>query len=575
MKSFFTDSIRKYRNVLFVVLAVAVVGTYLLVGSRAGAPYASNTADSGSLGGGASTQACAGSTDGNCVVFGGATGSTAVSQGASRSLSQDFLGFNSDAGANVMSDPSFPAALNQLNPETLRGIIGGTPSDYFNWQTGQYFIASSNTNTLTFIRPGLPNPPFMLSDYVNALKTAHANGIFNINVMTYCPVDNANPASTSQAGASCTLAQACGPNPSQYASSCTSTDYTWGLNYQIAMLQAAQNMGVPIKYIELGNELYITSNADYVYYFPTPQAYVNKVNAWIPVLKQDFPGAKVAVIGYHQPANTQESAWNQAIIGGVHGEDAVVFHTYYGSQIPNGGSVANPQDLATMLSNAAQAIYSSVQNQDLKYLPAGVSAWITEWNLWSDNLQIEHGSWAQGLTEANYALDLARAPQIELTDNHDLISKQIYGALFANSQGYGTTAEAGKSIGTPSPLPTTQPFGMTAGGFALSALLRSLHGATGTATLNFSSLPNIAGTSVPGLAGQSFTVNGKTNLYFVNLTATDETVSLGSLSGNYSVLQYASSPANFVTGNSSIPANSFTASNTVNIPAYSVTSLVQ
>lgn len=38
-------------------------------------------------------------------------------------------------------------------------------------------------------------------------------------------------------------------------------------------------------------------------------------------------------------------------------------------------------------------------------------------------------------------------------------------------------------------------------------------------------------------------------------------------------LQYASSPTNFVTGNSSIPASSSTVTNALYVPAYSVTSL--
>jgi len=85
------------------------------------------------------------------------------------------------------------------------------------------------------------------------------------------------------------------------------------------MLQAAKSMGVPIKYIELGNELYISSNPDYAYYFPSVQAYINKVNAWIPILKQDFPGAQVAVVGEGscQPLSAAGIDWNQAISSGV------------------------------------------------------------------------------------------------------------------------------------------------------------------------------------------------------------------------------------------------------------------
>ena len=564
---FFTRQTRKSQkiSIVLVVLIVAAIGTYLLVGSHAASPYTSTTLDSGTLSGGATTQTCAGASDGSCVVF---SSPITLSQGASRSLSPDFLGFNEDGSSAAWGNPALLPAISALAPETIRVIDGGTPADYINWQSGQGFISGG------YLAPGSPTPPFTLSNYVNTLKAGNADAIFNLNVMTYCPVSNTAPASTSQAGVSCTQAQACGPNPTAYTTSCTNPDETWGLDYQIALLQAAKAQGVPIKYIELGNELYLTDSV-YQYYFPSVQTYINKVNAWIPILKADFPGVKVAVIGEGacQPLSTAAKAWNQAIDSGVQGEDGITFHEYYANDFPT-GSVDNASQLSTMLSTSTQNCSAVLQSITKSYLPSGVTAWVTEWNLWSGGTGtvIVLGSWAQGLTNAAYALDLARDSQVELTVKHDLVASQIYGSLFNSTDGYSTKAEDG-TIGTPTPLPTTQAFGLTAGGFALSALERSLHGATSTTPLDFSANPDIAGSTVAGLMGQSFTVNGKTNLYFVNLSATNETMELGSLAGHYSVLQYTSSPGNFVTGNSSIPADSSTATGSLVIPGYSVTSL--
>jgi hypothetical protein len=555
---------RQYLGIGSVVVVIAAIGTYLIIGSHAASPYLSVTAGNGTASN-ATQQTCAGASTGSCVTFGG---TISLSQGTSRSLSTDFLGFNEDGSSAAWGNPALLPAISALQPETIRGIDGGTPSDYLNWQTGQGFMTGG------YLAAGSPTPPFSLTNYVNTLKAGNADAIFNLNVMTYCPVSNTTPASTSQAGVSCTQAQACGPNPTAYTTSCTNPDETWGLNYQIALLQAAKAQGIPIKYIELGNELYLT-NSTYQYYFPSVQAYINKVNAWIPILKADFPGAQVAVIGEGacQPLSTAAKAWNQAIDSGVQGEDGITFHEYYANDFPT-GSVDNPSQLATWLSTSTQNCNGVLQSITKNYLPSGVTAWVTEWNLWSGGTGtgVVLGSWAQGLTNAVYALDLARDAQVELTVKHDLVASQVYGSLFAGTS-YGTNAESGP-IGTPTPLPTSQLFGMTAGGFALSALERSLHGATGTTPLNFSADPDIAGSTVPGLMGQTFTVNGKTNLYFVNTSADNETISLGSLSGNYSALQYASSPTNFVTGNSSIPTDSFTATDSLAVPAYSVTSLV-
>jgi hypothetical protein len=67
---------------LLVVIIVAALGTYLLVGSHAATPYDSITADSGTVSNGATKQTCSGSTDGNCVVFNGsAANNSPVMQG--------------------------------------------------------------------------------------------------------------------------------------------------------------------------------------------------------------------------------------------------------------------------------------------------------------------------------------------------------------------------------------------------------------------------------------------------------------------------------------------------------------
>jgi hypothetical protein len=64
----------QYISAGLVILVVASLGTILLIGSHAASPYASTTADSGTLSGGATKQTCTGASDGNCVVFDGTSG---------------------------------------------------------------------------------------------------------------------------------------------------------------------------------------------------------------------------------------------------------------------------------------------------------------------------------------------------------------------------------------------------------------------------------------------------------------------------------------------------------------------
>jgi len=95
-------------------------------------------------------------------------------------LSADFLGFNGDSSSAALANPSLLPAISALAPETIRGIDGGTPSNYFNWQTGQAFIAATDPG-ISYIKPGYPTPAYTLTNYVNALKAGNADGIFNVN----------------------------------------------------------------------------------------------------------------------------------------------------------------------------------------------------------------------------------------------------------------------------------------------------------------------------------------------------------------------------------------------------------
>src|SRR5665213_117096 len=72
LEQYFSNPTKRTKQItsVLVVLIVAIVGTYLLVGSHAATPYASITADKGALAGGATKQSCSGASDGSCVMFG-------------------------------------------------------------------------------------------------------------------------------------------------------------------------------------------------------------------------------------------------------------------------------------------------------------------------------------------------------------------------------------------------------------------------------------------------------------------------------------------------------------------------
>src|SRR5476651_2038645 len=70
-----TFSLRQYG---LIVAGLLVFAAGILLFAATTSPYASLTADTGTLTSGATKQACAGSSDGSCVVFGGSMSSSVI-----------------------------------------------------------------------------------------------------------------------------------------------------------------------------------------------------------------------------------------------------------------------------------------------------------------------------------------------------------------------------------------------------------------------------------------------------------------------------------------------------------------
>jgi alpha-L-arabinofuranosidase len=102
---------------------------------------------------------------------------------------------------------------------------------------------------------------------------------------------------------------------------------------QIEMLTAIEKLGVEIRYIELGNELY-SQEANYRKVFPTGADYAKRVNTWVPELRKKFPKAKIGALlsgRKVKPSNTRIYNWNRQVVDGTIGSvDAYTYHIYIG-----------------------------------------------------------------------------------------------------------------------------------------------------------------------------------------------------------------------------------------------------
>jgi hypothetical protein len=120
-------------------------------------------------------------------------------------------------------------------------IPEGTEADYFNWHTGRPTNGSSSYS-------------FTLADLQQAYRATGAPPIFDLNVL--------KPANRLNSGD------------------------------QVAMLGAARHLGLPVKYVEIGNELY--GGGAFQSAFPSGAVYGKTVAAYVTVLHRDFPVVKVA-----------------------------------------------------------------------------------------------------------------------------------------------------------------------------------------------------------------------------------------------------------------------------------------
>jgi len=158
-------------------------------------------------------------------------------------LNPSFLGENAEnafsAGMPDWDSLVTIDALKQLRSQNLR-FPGGTIANYWDWETGALQSSVSNNN-FSYITGYVPTAD-KLSDFAYMSRASGSDPVFDLNVMTYR--GNIN----------------------------TSVDEKEMIANQLAMLgRASSDFHLPIKFIELGNEICYgedtgnipTSNNDY------------------------------------------------------------------------------------------------------------------------------------------------------------------------------------------------------------------------------------------------------------------------------------------------------------------------
>lgn len=377
------------------------------------------------------------------------------------------------------TNQSFIDSVKTLNLEIIR-YPGGTESQYFDWQTGRSVPASLWTNSTLFNHSYIgtvPHISYPLSELLYFYQQTNIKPIFCLNLLTKT------------------------------------------LSNQIQMLQTASSLGIPVEFIELGNELYFT-DTDFTNKYPNPIDYVLDIkNNWIPQLSALFPNSKIAVIGGYDGLTdlngnnipTRINSWNDTLYAQNVNSDAITFHYYLP---PNTTTLSNPnitQALAAPFKHWPVLKANTVDN-----VTNGMECWITEYNL-NDGNQTTYAiasSWAHGLYTASLFSLMLDEPKIKMLLNHQITGSASYASL-ASYTNFGDTISNR----------------LTSEGNAMRLIHKAVTGNTTATKLNFSNNPNITvnTTSYPSLIGWLFDNGTNKELFILNLSNSNYSLDLSSI----------------------------------------------
>ncbi len=314
------------------------------------------------------------------------------------------------------------------------------------------------------------------------------------------------------------------------------------LSDQLRMLRTAQGLGIPVRYVELGNEFYLDFNT-YLKAFPSAISYARTVAQWAPAIRAAFPSAQIAAVGSLPQNSARERSWNRTLLS-VAGKyiNAVTLHDY------SGPIVKDPSPAQALA--AAQSSWRSTQAV-LTAIPSHYRIWFTEFNL--DQRSLSTGepargtTWLHGLYVAESVALFDQSPRVQLNDYWDLFSELSSGAF------------------TSGPVP--QP---TVAGTALMFLTTASAQAYRVTPLLFTGAPALPG-GATGVIGVSFNGPRGTRTVLINLT--DEAVTLPAGTGTGLApgalsMSVSAAPTTTVSG---LTRTTGVLGRTITLPAYTIT----
>lgn len=254
----------------------------------------------------------------------------------SKTIPQNIFGYNTQSIKGPGWDKAeFINRIAELNPGNFR-YPGGTVGNFWDWRTGYYNEIGKEVNV---IAPSPAGPlPYKLEHVKMVYDRTGAAPVFLINMLT-----------------------------STYEE-------------QLAMLKYARSIGLPVEYIEMGNEYYLDDHPEkynYLTKFPETTDYTDLCRVWTAGFRKEFPEARIALIGVNTPAawtkRPRAREWNGVVMSNMQGIecDAVTIHIYPKNALAS----PTPYDMI------GQTLAAVAQG---KVLDASIDSkyklWVTEYN---------------------------------------------------------------------------------------------------------------------------------------------------------------------------------------------------
>lgn len=336
------------------------------------------------------------------------------------------MGYNSDmSNTPKWSEPNFSKALANLHPKTLR-YPGGSNSLYWNWETGwtlsyNELLPILKDKNFKFQGKLITNEnEFRQLTLENRKSNSFWRQVYRYNAKT--PKYN-------------TLEEfAKGINSTNSEAVITLNVITSHLKKELELLRNAQSIGIDIKYIELGNEVY-AENLLTKHIYPSVNNYIDTCISWTKAIWKEFPNVHIGVVGGDKNRRTRN--WNEKLSSALSKSFSksqqkqlhFILHYYSFFKHPE-------YDFNT---SSGYKKLVSFPKMDLEFKlrnwrwnnTSNFSTWVTEYNMIEQKPYTINNTWAHGLLVASQINELLSKTKSEMFHFHSIGAEKfpVFAAL--------------------------------------------------------------------------------------------------------------------------------------------------